>query len=230
VEVPRHAVAEKVMVHAVVSGTVAGVPNRYVAESSALTIYVDQPAIPPITGALPIRWVRFDDEKPDPPVLARFAKEPFYVHLDERQPVVYLNKSFPRLSGVITDRKLPAGASAVREGVSTGIASQAWLAMFNAAAGEVVGDSDEAVDFPDGWKGDVLKRLLTQIYELESPEYGLAKLREAWETDGGAATQALLVGTVETHVGLGRRLRAALEGVKHELVNRADADDEGAQG
>ena len=83
--------------------------------------------------------------------------------------------------------------------------------MFNAAAGEVLGDDDDTTITPTGGR-ETCCAPLAQIYELESPEHGLAKLREAWETDGGALTQALLVRTVETHVGVGRRLRAALEG------------------
>jgi hypothetical protein len=228
-EVPRHVVAGPVSLQTVLSGTLEGTPYRYLGESGELVIHADSPAINPITGALPVRWIKFDQEHVDPPILKRYSKEPFYVQVDERQPVVYLNSGFPRLAGVLTDRRLPAAASALRDTMSTGIASQAWMAMFNAAAGDVLGD-DDLETFPQGWKGDVLRRLLVLVYELEGEESALRKLREAWEVDRGAGIQSLLVATIETHVGVGRRLRASLEGLKHELVNQTDPADRGEGG
>jgi len=229
IRISRDATRGSLALKAIIGGRIGGRDGRFAGESKTVTVQIDESSISPITGTVAVRWIDFHETSPAHPDLTRFSNEAFYIHVSDVGPVVFLNSGFPRLSAVLSERTgLPAAAQALRSTLGNSIAMSAWMAMFNTAAGDVVQTDDgDPLELPTGWKGDVLQRLIVQIFPLESPESGLSKLRDAWRADGGSGTQSLLVAAVEGHVGSGKVLRRAFDAMKNELL-RPETEDGGA--
>ena len=70
----------------------------------AAVVDFDVPAVLPLEGSLPVKWLDFTSEH-SPAHLQANQHEPFYADLTIHQPTVYLNSSIPGYQNLLSDRK-----------------------------------------------------------------------------------------------------------------------------
>jgi hypothetical protein len=176
--------AGKITVHALVVGQVHGRPNRYLGVSDDWRIYFDEPPIPPISGAMRVRWVDFDNPS-ELAFLSAFSDHALYTDLDSAQPTLYLNssKKFDGLAALLDDRKRSAAEKPLHNAERVSIARTVWMALFNTSVASIPEPEDGVLDWPeDEWKQNVLKKLLSRIYPLKSDAERLETVLEVWSS------------------------------------------------
>ncbi|MEV8393963.1 MULTISPECIES: hypothetical protein [unclassified Streptomyces] len=111
---------------------------------------------------------------PDHPYLKDFRADPWMLHADSGEPVLYLNSSIEGLRAVL-ENSSSAERKLVREVMATQIASEAWTAMFNAALYVSSVEGEEPV-WPGGWHEEVLRQMLPDFFPDMSPDEALVEL------------------------------------------------------
>ena len=215
-ELDRDNFAGKVTVHSIVVGRVHGLENRYLGVSESWSIYFDEPPVPPVTGAMRVRWVDFDTPG-ELAFLSRFGEHAFYTDLDSAQPTLYLNSSkrFDGLPALLGDRKRTAAERPLHNAERVSIARTVWMALFNTSVASVPepDDSEDVLDWPDDeWKRKVLKKLLSRIYPLKSDAERLQAALEAWNSKERAGQlESLAQVKIDALIRVPRLLRLTLD-------------------
>ncbi|GAA3737761.1 hypothetical protein [Streptomyces tremellae] len=108
------------------------------------------------------------------PYLSQVRDDPWMLAAEADEPVLYLNSSVEGLRALLQG---PSSGEhrAVREVMATQIAAEAWTAMFNTALYAADTEEDE-VQWPGGWREEVLRRMLPDFFPDYSPAEALAEL------------------------------------------------------
>lgn len=213
-----------VSLQAHLAGTVSGGAHRYLASADEWTLYFEQAPSPSPKGALPIQWVDFSAN--DAPVfLKKYVNEPMYADLEATPlPKIYLNKGFDGLAALFVEKPRPAGARlALHEAERISLAKGVWLALFQSALASVdEPEENEEPDWPQGWQGEVLKKMLARIHpELEAGAR-LSQAVQERKSDGARHFESLVLAAVsQDMIKEGKGLRTSLMAL--EQAAREDA-------
>lgn len=223
-ELDRRNVRGPVSLQAHVAGTVSGGAHRHLASADEWTLYFEQTSSPSPKGALPIQWVDFNDA--DAPVfLKKYMNEPMYADLEGTPlPKIYLNKGFEGLAALFVEKPRPTGARlALHEAERISLAKGVWLALFQVALAAVnEPEENEEPDWPDGWQGEVLKKMLARVYPELEPAERLNKAIQERRSDGARHFESLVLGAVgQDIIKEGKGLRTSLMAL--EQAAREDA-------
>lgn len=223
-ELDRRNMRGPVSLQAHLAGTVSGQAHRYLASADKWMLYFEQAASPTPQGALPIQWVDFGAD--DAPVfLKKYANEPMYADLEETPlPKIYLNKGFEGLAALFVEKPRPTGARlSLHEAERIGMAKGVWLALFQVALAAVEEPEEgEEPDFPDGWQGDVLRKMLARVHPELEPAGRLDKAIQERKSDGARQFESLVLAAVSQDlIKEGKGLRTALRAL--EQATREDA-------
>jgi hypothetical protein len=173
-------------VYGVLAGTVNGSTNRFLGQTEEWSVHFDLPAILPLEGSLPVKWLDFTSERAASHLQAN-QHEPFYADLTIHQPTVYLNSSIPGYQNLLSDRKgrSPLDA-ALHNSERVGIARAVWLQLFNASLAGITVEEDEEPTWPGvEWQRQVLKALIPMMYEESSDAEALHRAAEARGSNDG---------------------------------------------
>ncbi|MFI7534366.1 hypothetical protein [Streptosporangium sp. NPDC049376] len=111
------------------------------------------------------RWTSFADD----PDLAWCRNDPWTITATDAAATLHLNSGFDGLRAVLESDKTVDRP--VREALAAQIAASMWTALFNDAAHHVDGS-----EWPDGWRGLVLRRMLPDLFPDHSPEDALREI------------------------------------------------------
>ncbi|MER5621964.1 hypothetical protein ABT061_13075 [Streptosporangium sp. NPDC002544] len=111
------------------------------------------------------RWTNFADD----PELAWCRNAPWTVTITDQSATLHLNSGFDGLRAVLESGK--TADRPVRDALAAQIAAGMWTALFNEAAQHI----DDA-QWPDGWRGLVLRRMLPDLFPGHSPEGALREI------------------------------------------------------
>ncbi|WP_327088236.1 hypothetical protein OIE66_38920 [Nonomuraea sp. NBC_01738] len=111
------------------------------------------------------RWGDFATD----PELTWCRNDPWTVTTTEQTATLHLNSGFDGLRAVLDSTK-PADRP-TRDVLAAQIAAGMWTVLFNEAAQHVAGS-----EWPDGWRGLVLRRMLPDILPHLSPESALREI------------------------------------------------------
>ena len=223
-ELDRRNMRGPVSLQAHLAGTVSGQAHRYLASADEWMLYFEQAASPTPRGALPIQWVDFGAD--DAPVfLKKFVNEPMYADLEGTPlPKIYLNKGFEGLAALFVEKPRPMGARlALHEAERIGMAKGIWLALFQIALAAVEEPEEgEEPDWPDGWQGEVLKKMLARVHPELDPAGRLDKAIQERRSDGARQFESLVLAAVSQDLIKERKgLRTSLMAL--EQATREDA-------
>lgn len=224
IELDRRNMRGPVSLQAHLAGTVSGGAHRYLASADEWTLYFEQAPSPSPKGALPIQWVDFSAN--DAPVfLKKYVNEPMYADLEATPlPKIYLNKGFDGLAALFVEKPRPAGARlALHEAERISLAKGVWLALFQSALASVdEPEENEEPDWPQGWQGEVLKKMLARIHpELEAGAR-LSQAVQERKSDGARHFESLVLAAVsQDMIKEGKGLRTSLMAL--EQAAREDA-------
>lgn len=115
--------------------------------------------------------------------LRPFKDAPWLVETTGDMPTVHLNTGFEGLAGFLNGGGGTVEKS-VRGMLAAQIATEAWIAMFHAAVGDVELDDDGAPHWPAGWKDGVLRSMLPDVLPELSPADALLEIHLR-RTEGG---------------------------------------------
>jgi hypothetical protein len=124
------------------------------------------------------RWVDFAND----PQLALCKSDPWAVTTTDQAAMLNLNSGFDGLRAALESPK-PAERP-MRDALAAQIAVNMWTALFNEAAHHVNGR-----DWPEGWRGLVLRRMLPDLFPDHSPDDALREI--ANRGVGGIQTRVL---------------------------------------
>ncbi|MCX5382221.1 hypothetical protein [Streptomyces sp. NBC_00083] len=107
--------------------------------------------------------------------LRPFKDAPWLVETTGDMPTVHLNTGFEGLSEFLNGG---GGAldRAMRGMLAAQIATEAWIAMFHAAVGDVEPGDDGVPQWPTGWKDGVLRSMLPDVLPELSPADALLEI------------------------------------------------------
>ena len=214
-----------VSLQAHLAGTVNAAEHRFLAGADEWTLYFEQAASPSPRGALPIQWVDFGAM--DAPVfLKKYLNEPMYADLEGIPvPKIYLNKGFEGLAALFVEKPRPAGARlALHEAERVSLAKGIWLALFHVALAAVIEpEENQEPDWPVGWQGDVLKRMLARVHPDLDEGARLSKAVQERKSEGARNFEALVLAAVSQDLikegkGLERSLMALEQAARGEGV------------
>lgn len=222
-ELDRRNMRGPVSLQAHLAGTVSGQAHRYLASADEWMLYFEQAASPTPKGALPIQWVDFG-AKDAPVFLKKYVNEPMYADLEGTPlPKIYLNKGFEGLAALFIEKPRPTGARlALHEAERISMAKGVWLALFQVALAAIEEPEEgEEPDWPDGWRGEVLKKMLARVHPELEPAGRLDKAIQA-RSDGVRQFESLVLAAVSQDlIKEGKGLRTSLMAL--EKATREDA-------
>jgi hypothetical protein len=182
-----------------VIATVDGVAGRVIGSTDRSWTVDLQARMPTRQHTMKIVALDFGDDAH--PHLHLYKSDPWMVEAGSDEPVVYLNSGFEGLTQLLN-----SGDRAVRESVAAQIAADAWTALFNAAmnAAEM---EDQQPQWPSGWRGSVLKKMLPDMFSDRSPDDALAEIvTRRLLGEGGGDLQTRLVHAAGVQARVSRRL------------------------
>jgi hypothetical protein len=190
IELMRCCYAGRTKMEGVISGTVDGIDHRCLGRSAPWNIDFDEADHSPLSGALRVQWVDFD-QPGDYAFLKEYADQPFYTDLVDDRPTVFLNRAerFRGLDALLDDRKRNlAWDRALHNAERVSIARSVWMAMLNAAIASIErGDEGDDPDWPEqDWKRQVLQKLLPRVYPDKSDKEALREALANWNSKHGA--------------------------------------------
>jgi hypothetical protein len=196
----------------VITSEVGGTSHRVIGRCEPWRVLLDDLPRPPVTSALTIRWVDFGDPEAEPAFLRDHAADPYYLHIEDEDPTLFLNGSFQDLRGLLEDRprRTPA-EKAVHDVTRAQIAAVAWQTLFLDALNHVGEEEGEATWPDEGWRCTVLKMFLPAMTGSDD-DSGLTELRDRWH-DPASAMQVLTMATVaaQEHGRVPKLLRNAIK-------------------
>ncbi|MEU7877108.1 hypothetical protein [Microbispora bryophytorum] len=165
VDLHRDDHAGRVQVSGQLVATVDDVPGRVIA-------IVERPWIVDLRAhsavrkeSIEIRWTNFSDD----PELAWCQNDPWTVTTTAQSATLHLNSGFDGLRAVLQSGK--TADRAARDALAAQIATGLWTALLNEAAQRV----DDG-QWPDGWRGLVLRRMLPELFPDHSLEDALREI------------------------------------------------------
>ncbi|GII52666.1 hypothetical protein Pth03_10550 [Planotetraspora thailandica] len=111
------------------------------------------------------RWVNFAQD----PELVWCKSDPWMVSTTDEAAVLNLNSGFDGLRAVLESPK--AAERPIREALAAQIAVDMWTALFNEAAHRV-----GSREWPEGWRGLVLQRMLPDLFPDHSLDDALREI------------------------------------------------------
>ncbi|MFE9400275.1 hypothetical protein ACFYNY_00670 [Streptomyces sp. NPDC006530] len=156
-----------------VVATVDGEPGRLVGTATESWSVELNERTPTRKQELNIQEIDFREGPQD--WLRPFKDAPWLVETTGDMPTVHLNTGFEGLSEFLNGG---GGAldKAMRSMLATQIATEAWIAMFHAAVGDVEPGEDGVPQWPTGWKDSVLRSMLPDVLPELSPADGLLEI------------------------------------------------------
>lgn len=145
--------------------TVDGVPGRVIATVARPWTVDLRARVATQRESVQTRWVDFADD----PQLSWCKSDPWAVTTTDEAATLNLNSGFDGLRAVLESSK--AADRPVREALAAQIAVDMWTALFNEAAHHVDGH-----EWPEGWRGLVLRRMLPDIFPDHSPDDALREI------------------------------------------------------
>lgn len=192
-----------------VTATVGGVAGREIGSTGRSWVVDLQARTPARQNTIKIVSVDFTD--PDHPHLLPYKTDPWTVEAAGDEPIVYINTAFEGLAPLLDE-----GERTIREALSAQIASDAWTALFNAAVYATELEDGQPV-WPSGWRGDVLRRLLPDVFPDRSPDDALSEVvATRLNGDGGGDLQTRLVHAAGRHSLVPRRLGGFIRSVNRK--------------
>jgi hypothetical protein len=213
VEVERPHWYGRLVLGSTVVASIDGTDGRVIGDATRWSISLDDVPRPPIHGNIPVKWDNFHEPR-SLPELRRVADQPFFVHLDSDQPILYLNEGFEGLRPLLDDRhRRPREVQVLHDQTRVTFAAAAWAAMFDSslAAAAEASEPDEPELPSVEWQRSVLEILLARMYEERTLEDALEEvIRLLGDGEGFTTVQSRLVPAVSQQVGGGRLLRASI--------------------
>lgn len=197
-ELDRRNMRGPVSLQAHLTGTVSGQAHRYLASADEWMLYFEQTASSTPKGALPIQWADFGADAA-PVFLKKYANEPMYADLEGTPlPKIYLNKGFEGLAALFIEKPRPTGARlSLHEAERISLAKGIWLALFQVALASVTEPEEgEEPNWPDGWQGEVLKKMLARVHPELEPTGRLDKAIQERRSDGARHFESLVLAAV----------------------------------
>ncbi|MFI7675608.1 hypothetical protein [Actinophytocola sp. NPDC049390] len=158
-----------------VVATVDGVLGRLIGTTSR-DWFVD------LKASMPARQRKIDivevDFRDGPDTSLRpFKDAPWIIDTSGEIPTVFLNTSAVEgFVDVLHSSGGSVGEKVLRETVSSQIAQEAWIAMFQAAISDLDRDEDDTPQMPGGWRGSVLRSMLPDVFPSLSPTDALYEI------------------------------------------------------
>ncbi len=129
-----------------------------------------------ITGPVAIKWRDFGDGSN--PWLTTHKDSLYFLDVDPDQPVLWLNSRHKALNALLfyeahgpqgRGRNGPDADLALQRMLCAWLAETVWQQLFIAALGAVnEASTEDDPSYPDGWRGDLLRRYLPLLFEEES--------------------------------------------------------------
>jgi hypothetical protein len=138
-----------------------------------------------------VRWVDFAAD----PHLAWCKTDPWAVTTTDEAATLNLNSGFDGLRAVLESPK-PAERP-MREALAAQMAVDLWTSLFNEAAHHVDG-----YEWPEGWRGLVLRRMLPDLFPDHSPDDALREI----VNQGVGAVQTRVLHAAAKQARMPRRL------------------------
>ncbi|GAA1739273.1 hypothetical protein [Nonomuraea bangladeshensis] len=158
--------------------TVDDVPARVIATIAQPWTVDLQGGVAARRESIQTRWVDFAND----PQLTWCKSDPWAVTTTDETATLNLNSGFDGLRVVLESPK--AAERPMREALAAQIAVDMWTALFNEAAHHVDGD-----EWPEGWRGLVLRRMLPDLFPDHSPDDALREIVN--QGVGGIQTRVL---------------------------------------
>jgi hypothetical protein len=165
VELHRDDHVDRVLISGHLVATVDDVEGRVIADVARPWTVDLQANSPTPRDEIAVRWADFAKV----PQLKRHEESPWTVSVTDEAPILYLNSGFEGLRAVLTGTK--ASDRPARELLASQIAVSLWTTLFNEAIRHV-----EGTDWPDGWRGMALRRMLPDVFPERSPDDALREV------------------------------------------------------
>ncbi len=182
--------------------------------ATPISVYVDEPALFPISGDVDVHWVSFKDDA----VLSAVKDRMFIVDVLGARPVVRLNKDHEDLRRAMTNKSRQGAPAALRQTLYCYVVHEAFMAIsFDALENARIATEDAGgvVSFPETeWKADALRRVLRQVFKELEPDAGLARLLDLYKDQGQTAhLVAVLSSAVQSTINVKKNLLKYLVGL-----------------
>ncbi|WP_406477366.1 hypothetical protein [Streptomyces sp. NBC_01615] len=203
-------------VQLIVVATVDSTPGRMIA-AAEMSWIVDFEARTPIRQRdLRINEIHFRDGELE--WLRPFKDSPWLIETATGDtPTVHLNLGFEGLKELL-DGGASTAEKVLRGTVAAQIAAEAWSAMFHSAVSDLEVDDDGSPQWPDGWRGVVLRVMLPDIYPDLPPADALFEANSCRvEGSGWHELQSRIQYAASRRARVSRHLGAAIR-----LADRAE--------
>lgn len=165
VELHRDDHIGRVQVSGHLVATVDDVPGRVIATVARPWTVDFQASAPTQRESIATRWVNFAEDSQ----LNRYRDDPWAVTTTDEAPVLNLNSGFDGLRAVLESTK--TADRPARELLASQIAVSLWTVLFNEAIRYV-----ESAEWPDGWRGSVLRCMMPELFPDRSPDDALREV------------------------------------------------------
>ncbi|MEV6231039.1 hypothetical protein AB0L88_24560 [Saccharopolyspora shandongensis] len=190
---------KQIELDALITATVQDVPGRMIGRT-ADTWTIDLEARTP-TRRNAVKAVWADFTAVDKPFLNPYRDDPWTIESSGEEPTLYLNFAFEGLQHL-----LRTNDRTTRDMVGAQIASDMWVALFNAAAASIETDVDGQPEWPSGWRAAVLRRMLPDIFPEYSPDDALIEISSRREQGEESDLQTRLLHAASQQAQLPKRL------------------------
>lgn len=215
VELERDNFGGKATIHGLVVGTINGRENRFLSETEAWILHIDEPDISPLTGTMRVRWMDFDQPADDCIFLVDYRDHPFYSDLQSEKPTLFLNRSkrFSGLPTLLDDRKRKPSERPLHNSERISIARSVWMALLNTSIASIIVDDGETPEWPtEDWKRMVLKSILSKVFPAKSESELLSEAVDAWRSNERAGKlESRAQAVIDDKIAAGRLLRLTLD-------------------
>ncbi|MEV0699087.1 hypothetical protein AB0I53_14380 [Saccharopolyspora sp. NPDC050389] len=186
-----------------ITATVRGVPGRIIGRAEDDWTIDLEAKTPTRKNTVKTVWANFTAA--DRPFLNPYRDDPWTIEASGDEPTLYLNSAFEGLRQL-----LHTNDRTTRDMIGAQIASDMWVALFNAAAASVETDSDRQPEWPSGWRADVLRRMLPGIFPEHSPDDALIEISSRLEQGEESDLQTRLLHAAGRQAQLPKRLNGLI--------------------
>lgn len=177
VELARSAHLSRATLGLAVVGTFDEIPGRLIGSTNR-NWYIDLRVATP-TRQREIDVIEVDFRDGPRTWLRPFKDAPWLIDTSGETPTVLLNTSaIEGFTETLNGTGGTAGEKALREAMSSQIAQDAWIAMFQAAISNLELDEDGTPQIPGDWRGSVLTSMLPDVFPDRTPTDALYEINE----------------------------------------------------